>query len=87
MDRGLSGFIVWHLSGDALTIRALAVCRDARNLGYGLEAVQQIEERHPDARYFAAIPRYNGLQFGLPAGRHVRNHRSPGIAGRAGLRR
>ena len=74
---GAAGFLVWHptppLTGGcqpATIITALATRRDARNLGYGSEAVYRLEEARPGTTMLAATPRFNGLSvyFWLRAG-------------------
>ncbi|MGH2585981.1 MAG: GNAT family N-acetyltransferase [Dehalococcoidia bacterium] len=71
---GVSGFVVWREepsgAGPIVAIRALAVRRDQRNLGYGVETVDRLEHDLSDRRLAAAIPRRNGLAvyFWLRAG-------------------
>lgn len=59
-------------TGPALVVDALAVRRDARNLGYGQEFVFALEQRTGAATGFAGVPRANGLAvyFWLRAGYH-----------------
>jgi hypothetical protein len=56
-----AGVIIWEESQSEIVIRGLTIRRDRRNLGYGAEAVERLEASHPDQRFAAAIPRYNGL--------------------------
>src|SRR5262249_11763114 len=60
-----AGFLVWRpcaLTGPKdLQIDALAVRRDLRNLGHGVEAVARLEEQHAKTTVYAPIPRTNGL--------------------------
>jgi hypothetical protein len=66
--------MVWRLCALAgpkdLQIDALAVRRDLRNLGHGVEAVARLEEQHAKTTVYAPIPRTNGLAlyFWLRAG-------------------
>lgn len=62
------GFVAWRReegvdsgSGCDLIITALSVRVDRRNLGYGAEAVEALEERVGARRAYAAVPRANGL--------------------------
>ena len=76
--RGLTGFLIWQAARPpqtgatvhAAVIAALAVRHDARNLGYGAEAVEAVEESVRARQVLAAIPRTNGLAvyFWLRAG-------------------
>jgi GNAT superfamily N-acetyltransferase len=71
---GVSGFIVWceeaSGAGPIIAIRALAVRRNQRNLGYGVETVDRLEHDLSGPRLAAAVPRRNGLAvyFWLRAG-------------------
>lgn len=61
---GRVGFVVWRALGDAadaVAVEALAIRREARNLGYGAEAAEQLVASLPTAVVFAATPRSNGL--------------------------
>ena len=61
---GVAGLLVWRAEAGeraATVILALAVRHDARNVGYGAEAVELLEAANPDARFLAAVPRSNGL--------------------------
>jgi GNAT superfamily N-acetyltransferase len=49
------------LTPRTLEILALAVRRPLRNLGYGAEAVEELEQQEPAGAYLAAVPRTNGL--------------------------
>lgn len=57
-------------NGGPLIVDALAVRRDARNLGYGQEFVIALEQGHGTTLSFAGVPRTNGLAvyFWLRAG-------------------
>ena len=76
--RGLAGFLIWQAARQAqagptahsAVIAALAVRQDTRNLGYGAEAVEALEESVGGGQILAAIPRTNGLAvyFWLRAG-------------------
>ena len=76
--RGVTGFLVWRpitaswpgRAAGATAIVALAVRRDARNLGYGAEAVELFEDVVKGDALLAPIPRSNGLAvyFWLRAG-------------------
>jgi GNAT superfamily N-acetyltransferase len=62
--RGIGGFVVWETAPDepdATIIRGLATRRPWRNVGYGGEAVEQLEASRPGSRFIAAVPRWNGL--------------------------
>ena len=67
--RGLVGLLVRRAldapprRGDAraVVIDALTVRRDARDVGYGAEAVERLEEEEHGAMVYAAVPRANGL--------------------------
>ena len=71
---GVIGLLVWQRLalevGEATVIAALATRRDQRNLGYGAEAVYELEQAQPGAAVLAATPRHNGLAiyFWLRAG-------------------
>lgn len=71
---GVGGFVVWREevsgAGPIVAIRALAVRREQRNLGYGVETVDRLEEDLAGTRLAAAVPRRNGLAvyFWLRAG-------------------
>lgn len=58
---GFGGVIAFEAARDEVVIRALAIRRDRRNLGYGGEAVERLEASWPERRFVAAVPRYNGL--------------------------
>ena len=63
-DERPCGFVVVEVDGadhDAARIRALAIRRALRNLGYGGEVVEQLEAAVPRRRWYAVVPRGNGL--------------------------
>lgn len=59
-----------HGTGSTLVVDALAIRRDARNLGYGQEFVFALEREFGATHSFAGVPRANGLAvyFWLRAG-------------------
>jgi hypothetical protein len=44
-----------------LRIEGLAIAATERNLGYGAEAVYELENRYPGVRLLAGVPLTNGL--------------------------
>lgn len=89
-DWGVVGFVIGQkqqLEGmpavPAWVIHALAMRRDARNLGYGVEALEWLEAGAPATTFYAPIPRGNGLAvyFWLHAGfRPLRFDEAPLVA-------
>lgn len=67
-EHGLVGLLAWRpMSGglgdgsSAAVIEFQATRHDARDLGYGMEAIERLEERSAGITLYSATPRGNGL--------------------------